>query len=76
MAATVKFLKAALLAFAWAYRTGEWLHTQKPLPFKQTLQRPLKNRFRYGFEHIRNIVINRYEKWRGVGLIMQFSFCT
>jgi hypothetical protein len=37
MAATVKFLKAALLAiaFAWAYRTGEWLHTQKPIPFKK-----------------------------------------
>ncbi len=30
-----KLVALLAIAFAWAYRTGEWLHTQKPIPFKK-----------------------------------------
>ncbi len=71
-----KLVALLAIAFAWAYRTGEWLHTKKPIPFKKTLRRPLKSRFRYGFDHIRHIVLNLYEKWLDFCLIIRFLSCT
>jgi hypothetical protein len=40
---------------------GEWLHEQKPIPVKRH-QRPAISIFRYGLDHLREILLNMTEK--------------
>jgi Transposase DDE domain len=54
----LKTLFAVLaMAFCWAYHVGAWRHAVKPLRLKKH-QRPAKSIFRYGFDWIRQAVLN------------------
>jgi hypothetical protein len=71
-----KMLGLLVLAFAWAYRMGEVLNGEKsPIPFKETLQRPLKSLFRHGLDFLRNIVLNLHEKIEDFMYALQFLSC-
>lgn len=50
-----------VIAFCWAYHVGAWLHDQKPIRIKKH-QRPAKSVFRYGFDRIRNNLLNPQDK--------------
>ncbi len=52
-----KLLALLSLALCWAVLTGEWLHQIKPLTIKKHGRRA-KSLFRYGFDHLRTIVLN------------------
>ena len=45
------------IAFCWAWYVGAWRHEVKPIALK-THQRPAKSLFRYGFDSIRQAVLN------------------
>lgn len=45
------------IAFCWAYHVGVWRHALKPIQLK-THQRPARSLFRYGFDGIRQAVLN------------------
>ena len=49
------------IAFCWAYHVGAWRHKVKPIALK-THQRPAKSLFRYGFDGIRQAVLNAADK--------------
>lgn len=49
------------LAFCWAYHVGAWRHMVKPIRIKKH-QRPAKSIFRYGFDWIRQAVLNPDDK--------------
>ena len=49
------------IAFCWAYHVGAWRHRVKPIALK-THQRPAKSLFRYGFDGIRQAVLNAADK--------------
>ena len=54
----LKTLFAVLaLAFCWAYHVGAWRHAVQPIRIK-THQRPARSIFRYGFDWIRQAVLN------------------
>jgi hypothetical protein len=50
-----------VIAFCWAYHVGAWLNDQKPIRIKKH-QRPAKSVFRYGFDRIRNNLLNPQDK--------------
>ena len=51
------------IAFCWAwYVGGAWRHEIKPIALK-THQRPAKSLFRYGFDGIRQAVLNAVVEW-------------
>lgn len=52
-----KLLALLSLALCWVILTGEWLNQIKPLKLKKHGRRA-KSIFRYGFDHLRNIVFN------------------
>lgn len=49
------------IAFFWAHIMGEWLHEQKPIPLKSHKRRAISI-FRYGLDHLREILLNITEK--------------
>ena len=49
------------IAFCWAYHVGAWRHEVKPIALK-THQRPAKSLFRYGFDGIRQAVLNAVDR--------------
>ena len=49
------------IAFCWASHVGAWRHRVKPIALK-THQRPAKSLFRYGFDGIRQAVLNAADK--------------
>ena len=49
------------IAFCWAWHVGAWRHEVKPIALK-THQRPAKSLFRYGFDGIRQAVLNAVDK--------------
>ena len=51
------------IAFCWTYHVGAWRHSVKPIQLK-THRRPAKSLFRYGFDRIRQAVINAADKWK------------
>ena len=54
----LKTLLAVLtIAFCWSYHVGAWRHVVKPIRIKKH-QRPAKSIFRYGFDWIRQAVLN------------------
>jgi hypothetical protein len=70
-----KLVALLSLALCWAFLTGLWLHQSKPLKLKSHGRRE-KSLFRYGFDHIRNIVLNLDEKMAEFLEILQFLSCT
>ncbi len=70
-----KLLALLTLALCWAMLTGEWLHQIKPLTLKKHGRRA-KSMFRYGFDHIRTIVLNLEQKANEFVEILQFLSCT
>ena len=58
----LKTLFAVLaIAFCWAYHVGAWRHVVKPIRIK-THQRPAKSIFRYGFDWMRQALLNPDDK--------------
>jgi len=53
-----KLLALMVLAFCWAYRTGQWLTQADPLKIKKH-GRLAKSIFRHGFDHLRRILCNQ-----------------
>jgi len=54
--------------------TGEWLHRLKPLTLKKHGRRA-NSMFRYGFDHIRTIVLNLKQKTDEFAEVLQFLSC-
>lgn len=52
-----KLLALLSLAVAWAFKSGLWLHQQKPLPLKRHGYKA-QSFFRYGLDYIRQTVSN------------------
>jgi hypothetical protein len=72
-----KMMGLLALAFAWAYRAGEVLHSgTSPIRLKKTLQRPLKSIFRHGLDFLRNIVLNIQEKFEDFLCALKLLSCT
>ncbi len=49
------------MGFCWAHKVGEWrAQTKKTIPFKKHYNgfRPQNTFFRYGFDYIRDVIIN------------------
>jgi hypothetical protein len=70
-----KLLALLTLALCWAMRTGDWLHQLKPLQLKKH-GRKAKSIFRYGFDHLRSIVLNLQHKGDDFVEVLQFLSCT
>lgn len=70
-----KLLALLCLALCWVILTGEWLHQLKPLTSKKHGRRA-KSIFRYGFDHLRNIVLNLEQKIEEFSAVLQFLSCT
>ena len=51
------------IAFCWAHLTGEWLHHQKPIKLKKHGRKEISV-FRYGFDHLREILLNIMDEKR------------
>jgi hypothetical protein len=67
----------ALLAIGlcWAFRTGEWLAEENPIVIKKH-GRKAKSIFRYGFDHLRRILLNLEERETELLQALQFLSCT
>lgn len=67
----------ALLAIAlcWAFRTGEWLAQQQPIPIKKH-GRKGKSLFRHGLDHLRRILLNLEHFSDEFLQVIQFLSCT
>lgn len=66
-----KLLALLSLALCWVVLTGEWLHQIKPLKLKKH-GRKTKSVFRYGFDYLRNIVLNLEHKTDEFLHVLQF----
>jgi hypothetical protein len=63
------------IALCWAFCTGQWLAQQRAISIKKH-GRKAKSIFRYGFDHIRNIVLNLEQKMNDFLDVLQFLSCT
>lgn len=63
------------IALCWAYRTGQWLSKAQPIVIK-THGRKAKSIFRYGFDHLRSILLNLDESEADFFQSLQFLSCT
>ena len=63
------------IALCWAYRTGQWLSEQKPIKIKKH-GRKAKSVFRYGFDHLRHILLNLEQYEVSFCQTLQFLSCT
>ena len=70
-----KLLSLLALALCWVILTGEWLHEIRPLAIKKHGRRA-KSIFRYGFDHLRHIVLNLEQKMNEFQNVLQFLSCT
>jgi len=70
-----KLFALLTLALCWAFRTGEWLHQLKPLKVKKHGRRA-KSIFRYGFDHLRGIVLNLDQRAEAFCEVLPFLSCT
>jgi hypothetical protein len=70
-----KLLALLCLALCWVIVIGERLHQLKPLTIKKHGRRA-KSIFRYGFDHLRNIVLNLDQKMDDFVNTIQFLSCT
>lgn len=70
-----KLLALLSLALCWVFLTGEWLNEVKPLVVKKH-GRKEKSLFRYGFDYLRNIVLNLEQKMDEFLEVLRFLSCT
>lgn len=70
-----KLLALLSLALCWTFLAGEWLHQLKPLSIKKHGRRA-KSLFRYGFDYLRNIMLNLEQKMDDFLNALQFLSCT
>ena len=70
-----KLLALLSLALCWTLLAGEWLHQLKPLSIKKHGRRA-KSLFRYGFDYLRNIMLNLEQKMADFLNALQFLSCT
>jgi hypothetical protein len=70
-----KRLALLSLALYWVFLCGEWWHQLKPLGLKKHGRRA-KSLFCYGFDHLRNIVLNLEQKEDEFLNVLQFLSCT
>ncbi len=63
------------IALCWAYRTGQWLSEQTPIPIKKH-GRKAKSVFRYGFDYLRRILFNLEQYQTDFLNSLQFLSCT
>lgn len=70
-----KLLALLSLALCWVFLTGEWLQQLKPISIKKH-GRKAKSIFRYGFDRLRNIVLNLEQKMDQFLKVLQFLSCT
>ena len=70
-----KLLAILTLTLCWAVLIGEWLHQHKPLIIKNHGRRA-KSIFRYGFDHLRSILLNIDEKMASFIHTLKFLSCT
>ena len=62
-----RLLVVAVVAFAWAHRTGEWRHENvKPIRIKKTLDRPAKSIFRYGLDWLQDKLQNSMDSLKAL----------
>jgi len=72
-----RLLALLALAFLWAVQTGAWLIKRgKAIPFKKTLNRPLKSIFRHGLDHLRELLLNPIERLQQFMQLPEFLSCT
>jgi len=55
-----KLVALLAIAFCWAHITGEWLNDQEPIKIKKHGRKSISI-FRYGFDHLREIILNIHE---------------
>lgn len=70
-----KLIALMSIALCWAVKTGEWLHQHQPIKVKKH-GRKAKSIFRYGFDHLRSIVIDLDLKQIEFLNSLQFLSCT
>lgn len=70
-----KLLALLSLALCWVFLTGEWLDQLKPLSVKKH-GRKAKSIFRYGFDYLRNIMLNLEQKMDEFLDALKFLSCT
>ncbi|HEY9806680.1 MAG TPA: IS4 family transposase [Candidatus Obscuribacterales bacterium] len=70
-----KLLALLSLALCWAFLSGEWLYQLNPLVVKKHGRRA-KSLFRYGFDYLRNIVLNLEQKGDQFSKALQLLSCT
>jgi hypothetical protein len=70
-----KLVALMTLALCWAVKMGEWLHQQRPIKLKKHGRRA-KSIFRYGFDHLRSIVVDLDLKHGDFLFSLQFLSCT
>jgi hypothetical protein len=58
-----KLIALMTIAFCWAHTTGEWLHHQKPIKLKKHGRKEISI-FRYGLDHLREMLLNINEKYQ------------
>ena len=58
-----KLLALLAITFCWAHITGEWLSDQKPIKIKKHGRKAISI-FHYGFNYLREIVLNINEKYQ------------
>lgn len=58
-----KLVALLAIAFCWSHITGEWLSDQKPIKIKKHGRKAISI-FRYGFNYLREIVLNIFEKYQ------------
>ena len=60
-----KLMAVLAIAFCWAHKVGEWkAHTRKAISFKKHCNglRPQNTFFRYGFDYLRDIILNPFNQ--------------
>lgn len=71
-----KLIALLSIAFAWAYLVGHWLDTQvKPIKIKRHGRRA-RSVFRYGLDHLREILLNIEAKWQAFCQTLLVLSCT
>lgn len=72
-----KLFALLTLALCWAVKVGQWLNEVKPLVIKAH-GRLAKSVFRYGFDHLRHILLNlaQPQQQKDFQLVIQFLSCT
>lgn len=70
-----KLLALLTLALCWSLQTGLWLHHRKSIKLKKHGRRA-KSLFRYGFDHLRQILLHLETKMTQFDEVLKFLSCT